>query len=472
MGGTWKTQNKRRPGAYINTVGAAQPKQDTSLGRTMLIGNTQLDWGAKGIIELNSNSDFKALLGAPLSTPEFGALRETLKGALTVLLLNNNDGTKAEITDDALPWKFIAKYPGTKGNDLHVSVVKDPNDITRITVSTIYGTEVVDQQVIRTTTAQGLVSNDYIDVEFVDDTSEPVASVEPEEGGAEFAATPGQNKLESLSSSTTYNLVGGITDPVEVTELMNDALETEQFNVVTAAGFAPDNNIHQLLAQSVQRLRDDEGYKVRAVVPVYEGGYEYDYEGVSVVSNGVILQDGTQIDTTTATGYFAGISSATDSSKSLTYSEYPGAVSTYPSLNNEQTVKALNSGWIVFTAKRGGRVVVEQDIDSLTSFSDDKPKSFSKNRVIRTLDDIATDFENVFENTFIGKINNDETGRDLFKANRLAYMQSLVNVGIISVFDSSDLTVEPGEDSDSIVATVAVKPIDSMEKLYMTIVVQ
>jgi len=472
MGGTWKTQNKRRPGAYINTVGAAQPKQDTSLGRTMLIGKTQLDWGAKGIIELDSNSDFKALLGAPLSTPEFGALRETLKGALTVLLLNNNDGTKSELTDDALPWKFIAKYPGTKGNDLHISVVKDPNDLTRITVSTIYGTEVVDQQVIRTTTAQGLVSNDYIDVEFVDDKSEPAASVEPVEDGAEFTAVPGQSKLETLSATTTYDLAGGTTKTVEVTELMNDALETEQFNVVTAAGFKPDDNIHQLLAQSVQRLRDGEGYKVRAVVPVYEGGYEYDYEGVSVVSNGVILQDGTQIDTTTAAGYFAGISSATDSSKSLTYSEYPGAVSTYPSLNNEQTIKALNSGWIVFTAKRGGRVVIEQDINSLTSFSDDKPKSFSKNRVIRTLDDIATDFENVFEATFIGKINNDETGRDLFKANRVGYMNGLVSSGIISAFDSSDLTVEPGEDSDSIVATVAVTPIDSMEKLYMTIVVQ
>ncbi|APX72714.1 phage tail sheath family protein [Companilactobacillus allii] len=472
MGGTWKTQNKRRPGAYINTIGAAQPKQDSALGRTLLIGNTQLNWGNKGIIELNSNSDFKSLLGAPLQTPEFGALRETLKGALTVLLLNNNDGTKAELTNEALPWKFSAKYPGTKGNDLRVSIVKDPNDLTRITVSTIFGTEVVDQQVIRSTTAPGLVSNDYIDIEFVEDSSEPEVSVETSEGGADFKVIPGQNKLESLSASTTYDLAGGVTEPVEITELMNDVLETEQFNVVTAAGFSPDNNIHQLLAQAVQRLRDDEGYKVRAVVPVYEGGYNYDYEGISVVSNGVVLEDGTQIDVTTATGYFAGISSATDSSQSLTYSEYPGAVSTYPSLNNEQTIKALNNGWIVFTAKRGGRVVVEQDINSLTTYSDDKPKDFSKNRVIRTLDDIATDSENVFENMFIGKINNDATGRDLFKANRVSYMQDLLKANIISYFDSDDIKVEAGNDKDSILVNLAVTPVDSMEKLYMTIVVQ
>lgn len=460
MGGTWTTQNKRRPGAYINTIGAAQPKADTSIGRTLLVNNVVLNWGAKGVTELNANSDFKALIGEPLDTPELGALRETLKGALTVLFLNDNDGEKATIANEALPWTFTAKYPGTKGNNLHVTVVKDPTDDTRITVSTIYGTEVVDQQVIRTTTANGLKSNEYIDVTF---TSDEVTGVDEK---------PATNKLVALASSTTYDLAGGTTKADDITELLSDALETEQFNVVTAAGFEPKNEIHQLIATSVERLREDEGYKVRAVVPVYEGGYDYDYEGVSVVANGVVLEDGTQIDTTTAAGYFAGISSATDASKSLTYSEYPGAITSNPSLNNELTIKALNNGWIVFTAKRGSRVVIEQDINSLTTFDDKKPKEFSKNRIIRTLDGIATDFEETFETMFIGKVNNDSTGRDLFKANRVSYMSNLMKAGIIADFDSSDLMVEPGNDKDSILVNLAVTPIDSMEKLYMTIVVE
>lgn len=459
MSGTWTTQNKRRPGAYINTVGTSQPKTDTSLGRTLLVNNVNLDWGAKGVIELNANSNFKALIGEPLSSPGLGALRETLKGALTVLLLNNNDGDKATITSDALPWTFTAKYPGTRGNDLHVTVVKDPNDETRVTVSTIFDTEIVDQQVIRTTTASGLKSNEYIDVAFTTDT---VPGVEDK------SVT---NKLDSLANSTTYDLIGGNTKSVEITELLNDALETIDFNVVTAAGFEPKNNIHQLIATAVQRLRDEEGYKVRAVVPVYEGGYDYDYEGVSVVANGVVLEDGTQIDTTTAAGYFAGISSATDSRKSLTYSEYPRAVATNPALNNELTIKALDNGWIVFTAKRGGRVVIEQDINSLTTYSEEKPKEFSKNRIIRTLDQIATDSEDVFETMFIGKINNDSTGRDLFKANRVSYMSDLMKASIITDFKPEDLTVEPGNDKDSILVNLAVTPIDSMEKLYMTITV-
>lgn len=459
MSGIWTTQNKRRPGAYINTIGAVQPKVKTNLGRTLLVSNVNLNWGSKGVIELNTNSDFKALIGEPLNTPELAALRETLKGALTVLFLNNNDGDKAMVSNDALPWTFKAKYPGTRGNDIHVTIVKDPNDETRITVSTIFGNEIVDQQVIRTTTASGLKSNDYVDVEYTTDITPGVED------------KPATNKLSALANSTTYDLAGGTTKSVEVTDLLNDVLETADFNVVTAAGFEPKNNIHQLIATAVQRLRDEEGYKVRAVVPAYEGGYNYDYEGVSVVSNGVVLNDGTQIDTTTAAGYFAGISSATDSSKSLTYAEYPGAVSTNPALNNELTIKALNNGWIVFTAKRGGRVVIEQDINSLTTYSDEKPKEFSKNRIIRTLDQIATDSEEAFETMFIGKVNNDETGRDLFKANRVSYMSNLMNANIITDFKPEDLTVEPGNDKDSILVNLAVTPIDSMEKLYMTITV-
>ncbi|GAF41126.1 Phage related protein [Agrilactobacillus composti DSM 18527 = JCM 14202] len=471
MGGTWTTQNKRRPGAYINVKGAPQPKPDTSIGRTLLLNHVQLDWGAKGVIELDTNSDFKALLGSPLTDARFGALRETLKGALTVLLLNNNDGKKATVTDEGLPWTFTAKYPGVKGNSLHVSVEKDPNDETRITVSTIYGTEIVDQQVVRTTTASSLKSNEYINVTFTDDGKEVVGQVEPTEGGADFTAAPGKPELEALAVSTTYNLAGGTTETVPVTDLLNDALETEQFNVATSAGFEPKDNIHQLLATAIQRLREDEGYKVRAVVPNYEGGATYDYEGVSVVANGVVLADGTKVDTTSATGYFAGASSAADAHTSLTYSGYPGATSVYPKLNNEQTIRGLNEGWIIFTAKRGDRVVIEQDINSLTSFTEDKPKQFGKNRIIRTLDTIVTNTEEAFENTFLGRVNNDPTGRDLFKANRVAYLQNLSEIGVIADFDPADLTVDPGDDKDAILVTLAVTPIDSMEKLYMTIIV-
>ncbi|MEB3365045.1 phage tail sheath subtilisin-like domain-containing protein [Lactobacillus sp. R2/2] len=70
---------------------------------------------------------------------------------------------------------------------------------------------------------------------------------------------------------------------------------------------------------------------------------------------------------------FAGASSSADAAKSLTYVEYPDAISAYPKFNNDRTIQALEKGQIVFTTKRNETVIIEQDINSLTSFTETKP---------------------------------------------------------------------------------------------------
>ena len=98
--------------------------------------------------------------------------------------------------------------------------------------------------------------------------------------------------------------------------------------------------------------------------------------------------------------------------------------------------------------------------------------AFSKNRVMRTLDEIATDTENTFERVYLGKVGNNANGRDLFMSDIIAYLTSLQNRNIIQAFDNTDITVEPGNDVDAIVVNLAVTPVDAMEKLYMTMVVR
>ena len=58
-GGTWKTQNKRRPGAYINVKGTEQVANESNLGRLLLISNQELDWGKRDVVELTIGSYFK-----------------------------------------------------------------------------------------------------------------------------------------------------------------------------------------------------------------------------------------------------------------------------------------------------------------------------------------------------------------------------------------------------------------------------
>ncbi|MNI97929.1 Phage tail sheath protein [compost metagenome] len=49
-------------------------------------------------------------------------------------------------------------------------------------------------------------------------------------------------------------------------------------------------------------------------------------------------------------------------------------------------------------------------------------------------------------------------------------MKNLQTLGAIDSFDSqSDIVVTAGVDSDSVVLEVAVKPVDSVEKVYMKV---
>ena len=94
----------------------------------------------------------------------------------------------------------------------------------------------------------------------------------------------------------------------------------------------------------------------------------------------------------------------------------------------------------------------------------------AKNRTIRVLDSICNDIKDTFNTKYIGKVSNDEDGRNLLKADIISYMQNLESQGAIETFDTqNDITVLQGDNKDVIVVNVAVQTIDSMEKLYMTI---
>lgn len=449
-GGTWKAQDKRRPGAYINVVGNGQREVTSSLGRVLLIRDKGLGWGKTGVIEVEANSDFTKKLGTTLDDPALTALKEALKGASKVLVLNPNEGTAATLTKEGLPWTVTANYPGEKGNQITVSVEVSPADSNTATVSTIFGTKLVDEQPVKFDELDKFTGNDYITAKVV------------EEGSSKPTA------FTNVSGALTG---GATTESKKVESLLNDALENEEYAVVTTAGFEPSSNMNKLIVEAVKRLRENEGRKVRGVIPT-DANTVYNYEGISTVVNGYTLGDGTNVDVKDATGLFAGISASADPATSLTYFDVEDAISAYPKLDNEKTIKALDAGQIVFTTRPGQRVVIEQDINSLHKFTAEKPQAFSKNRVMRTLDEIATDTENTFERTYLGKVGNNAAGRDLFKADRIAYLTGLQNRNIIQSFANTDITVEAGNDIDSIVVNLAVTPVDAMEKLYMTMVVR
>ena len=89
--------------------------------------------------------------------------------------------------------------------------------------------------------------------------------------------------------------------------------------------------------------------------------------------------------------------------------------------------------------------------------------------IIRTIDNIANDISTIFESNYVGKVNNNADGRSLLKAALVDYFTTLQNMAAIQNFETDDITVNAGTDSDAVVVDVFTQPVDSVEKIYITV---
>ncbi|RXA60320.1 phage tail sheath protein [Enterococcus casseliflavus] len=429
-GGTWTTQNKVRPGAYINvrSSGGLGPADSVS-GVTAL--PIALDFGPEGeVVTVTSSSDLTAF-GYDLTDPQLLLLREALKQAATVLVYRVGSGGRAAATEGDL--SITALYGGTRGNAISVVSKENVNVTDAYDVETYLAGRLVDRQTAKT--IEELSANRVVN--FV-----------------------GSGELTAFS----VVLENGSNTPATANDYMTFFSKIQVFEFNTLALPVQDEVIKTAGVSFINRMRNEEGKKCQLVV----AGHAANNEAVINVKNGVILLDGTRITAEQATAWVAGASASAGVATSLTYKKYDGAIDVTQRFLNTEIIEALQNGEFVFTEQRG-EVVIEQDINSLTSFTADKSKDFSKNRVLRCLDDIANNSKKAFEDNFIGQINNDQDGRELYKADRINYFNGLQGAGAITNFSADDIEISAGNEKDSIVLNVQVQPVDAMEKLYMTV---
>ncbi|MFS8534842.1 MAG: phage tail sheath family protein [Limnochordales bacterium] len=433
-GGTWVSQNKIRPGVYINFRSAPAPVGTLGERGTVTMA-LPLSWGpSKQVIQIESGQDTRDLLGYDITAPELLLVREALKRARTLLLYRLNSGTQATATIGSLT--VTAKYPGSRGNDITIVIQPNVDNETLMDVITMVDGREVDRQTVAT--AEELQANAWVT----------------------FAGSG------ALTETAGTVLTGGTDGEVTNGDHSDYLAEIEKWEFNTMALVSQDVTLKQLYEAFVRRLRDDEGRKIQVVMETYPGG---DYEGVIKVKNGVILADGTALTAAQATAWFAGATAGAAINQSLTYQAYDGAVDANPRLTHTETVAALQAGEIVFT-HMGGKAVVEQDINSFVSFTPEKREHFRKNRVIRVLDAIANDIKRIYEASYVGKVDNNADGRNLFKAEIISYLESLQAIGAIQNFDPQiDVAVEPGSASDAVLVTCYVQPVDAVEKIYMSV---
>lgn len=225
-----------------------------------------------------------------------------------------------------------------------------------------------------------------------------------------------------------------------------------------------DATLQTAAITKIKYMRESMGKGVNVVLPDAKSP---DHEGVINVTNSVVV-DGVELTHAEACAFVAGITASASCIKSNTYEVYNGATGIVDPKDNEAAIAAIKNGEMFFSYSEAGNVIIEYDINSLVSFKKPKDKTYSKNRVIRTLDAIQEAIQNNFPPN---KYDNSPTGYAAMKGIGQSILKQYEDMGAIKNVDyDADFKIDESLSSgDEVYFIVAIQPVDSAEKLFFTV---
>ncbi len=454
-GGTFLTQNKILLGAYINFVSVANASATLS-DRGIATIPMPMHWGPEQKVMTVELAQFQknaqTLFGYAYTAEALRPIRELFLHAKKVHIFRlNKGGEKAKNV------YAVAKYAGTRGNDIRIVIEKNENskkELLQYDVFTYLDTTQVDAQK-GIAKASDLQSNAFVD--FVADATLTLTAGQPLTGGID----------------------GTVTDDAYQTYL--DKMESYTFHAMGCLSANP--TITALFTSFCKRMREDVGKKFQVVLFRTLA----DYEGVVSVKNSVAKQE----DTTTTVGtavvnqavlrktddvtalipWVTGVIAGTAVNKSATNMKYDGEYQIDTDYTQTELENGIKEGsWLFHMVD--DHVAVLEDINTFVSVTDEKSADFSANQTMRVLDQIANDIAVLFGKKYLGKVPNDNAGRLSLWNDIVKHHNALQTIRAIEEFSPEHVTVTKGDTKKAVVVTDYVTPVNAMAQLYMTVYVQ
>lgn len=440
-GGTFKLSSpKVRPGAYVVTKNGKQPTASNAPSGIAIIPLIGYDWGPRGeMIHLTNESPDAAKVKFGRSIYDDNECMVMLQlmflNATEVYTYIAGGGEKAKgtITLKSGTGNVTAKYPGTLGNKLKVVSVANPEGGFDVSV-VLDGSEV---ELIEGATKVTDLKSDYVDFA----------------GEGELAAfasaslTGGTNEDSKVNAS-----VATFLDMAEKIKFNYMALPTGEASLITAA------------VTKIKYIRNSIGWKCGLVV----ANSAADYENIYNLTN-AIEYAGEELTIPQSTAWLAGAAAAAGYTTSLTYTTVTGATGVVGTKTNEESIQAIKKGETFFTISESGDVILEYDVNSKVTFTQDDPTDILKGRPCRVYDSFANDLLLTF---VPGRFNNDPTGWTVMEGLGRAILKAYQNDGAIqNVDEENDFLVDRGASTgDSVYISCGIQPVDSAEKYYFTVI--
>lgn len=453
-GGNFKAMNKTLPGSYYNVVSAKNVSAGLSQ-RGIVAVAMELDWGTENkvfsVAAENFDDEAMQLLGYKVDSPKLAAFREIFKNSRLIYCYRPvKNGVKA--SNDLAE----ALYPGERGNSIKIAVSANVDDSDKFDVVTIMDGTTMDTQTVAN--ANELKANDYVTFKSVETLTAAAA--------------------KALSGGTSGDEITG-----EEEQAFLDAIESYSFNALCCTSVDPV--VQKLYLSFTKRMRNEVGLKFQTVIHKIENA---DFEGVVATWNDVetvdgkavsVISDGdgnptqqiTDLGSNAIVYYAAGAIGGCDINASNTNRTYDGELQVITKETQKELEQAIKAGKFMFH-NVDDEVRVLTDINTFVSFKEDKNEDFQSNQTIRVLDQDAIETALLFNNKYLGKVLNDQSGRLSFWNDLVTLANEFFTLGAIEDFDSANITVERGSGKKTVIATKLLKPVNCMEQLYTTVTVQ
>ena len=425
-GGTFLTQNKTLPGTFFMIISKAKASAVLS-DRGVAAMAFELDWGPENKVIAVSANDFiknsESILGYSYDAEQLKGFRELFKHASKVYAYKiTSGGVKASNTFAE------ALYPGKRGNDFKVVIQTNVDSENKFDVSLYLDTRKVDSQTV--TKASELVDNAYV----------------VWKKSAQLAATAGI----ALSGGTN-----GTTSTANHQAFLDKISSYPDVNAIGYAG--TEDVVKGLYAAFADRMRSEIGIRMQAVVHAYDAADTISCVNVKNSADLVYW----------ATGVIAG----TAINKSASNMTYDGEITVNTDYTQEELAEAIDKGqWVLHQI--GNEVHVLEDINSFRSTTDDMGDIFKDNQTVRIIDNRADAIASIFAKKYLGKVPNNKSGRVSLWSDIVAIDKNLFEIGALEDYDPENVTVEQGDTKKTVLVTSSITVINTMEKLYVEMLIE
>lgn len=441
-GGTFISQNKVLPGAYVNFVSMASASASLS-DRGYATIPLELDWGVENEVFTVTNEDFQKntqkIFGYAYNHEKMKGLRDLFLNANTLYAYRLNSGGEKAANVYA-----TAKCSGIRGNDLKIGIQENVDNSDMWDVTTYLGTEKMDTQTVAD--VKELKANDY--VKFKEDFT-----------------------LQTVAGAV---LSGGTNGEVTGISYQNYADKIEKYAFNTMGIVSTDNTIKKLFISFNKRLRDELGVKFQLVIYDYK---DADYMGVISVKNKCVdgaakNDEGETIypDEAAAVYWVTGASAGCMVNASCQNKSYDGEYTIDVDYTQSELIAAIKAGEYVFHSVNQVVSVLE-DINTMVTTTDTCGDVFKDNQTIRVIDQLANDDAMLFNTKYMGRVPNDAAGRTALWSDLIKIRNELQKIRAIEEFSENDVTVMQGDTKKSVVIQNVITVVNAMSKMYMTVTI-